>query len=183
MTAREKSPSYGFGRRAVASLVVGVFAAALCLTGSGCSRKIAKPDAPDQTSYPSGVFGGPSSGSVTEQEMQGVQARLHTVYFDYDSFTLSPDAQTALQGNSDTLKAAPHVRVVVEGHCDERGADEYNLALGERRARSVVGYLAGLGVSPDRLSTVSYGSELPLDPGHNESAYAKNRRAFLRIVQ
>jgi peptidoglycan-associated lipoprotein len=105
------------------------------------------------------------------------------VYFDYDSFTLTPDAQAALQANAEILKNAPHLRVVVEGHCDERGTDEYNLALGERRARSVVGYLAGIGVGADRLTTVSYGSELPVDPGHNEAAYAKNRRAFLRVVQ
>lgn len=169
-------------RLAIWPLGVALLAAALCVAGSGCSRKIVKPDAPDQVSYPAGVFTAPPSGTVSEQEIQGIQARLHAVYFDYDSFTLTPDAQTALQTNAETLKASPHIRVVVEGHCDERGTDEYNLALGERRARSTVGFLAGLGISPDRLTTVSYGSELPLDPGHNESAYAKNRRASLRVV-
>lgn len=109
-----------------------------------------------------------------------VQATLKPVYFAYDQYALTPEAQAALQFNADVLRKAPNVRVVVEGHCDERGTDEYNLALGERRARAAVDFLVGLGITPDRMTTVSYGSELPVDPGHNEAAWAMNRRAHLR---
>jgi len=149
---------------------------AVVLLTSGCSRKIVKPEAtlgaPVGAPYPGGVVG--------EQDMQIVQSTLRAVYFDYDQFTLTPDGQAAIQFNADVLRRAPNVRVVVEGHCDERGTDEYNLALGERRARATVDYLVGLGITPDRMTTVSYGSELPVDPGHNEAAWAKNRRAYLR---
>jgi peptidoglycan-associated lipoprotein len=117
-----------------------------------------------------------------EHELQAMQANVKVVYFDYDAFTLAPEAQGAVQYNADVLKRASHLKIVAEGHCDERGTDEYNLALGERRARSVVTYLAELGIPPSRMSTVSYGSELPVDPGHNAAAWAKNRRVYLRVI-
>jgi peptidoglycan-associated lipoprotein len=73
--------------------------------------------------------------------------------------------------------------VVAEGHCDERGAAEYNLALGDRRARAAVDYLVSIGIPPNRFSVVSYGAELPADPSHNESAWSKNRRVYLRVAR
>ena len=152
--------------------------AALCLVISGCARPIVRPVAPPPSAPPA-VMPGP----VSEQDLQMVQASLKVVYFDYDKYALSPDAQAALQYNAEVLKGAPHLAIVAEGHCDERGTSEYNLALGDRRARSVVEFLAGLGVAPNRLSTVSYGSELPVDPGHNEAAWAKNRRVHLRVAR
>ncbi len=151
---------------------------AMCAVISGCSRPIVKPDAPLPGPGPAGY---PLQGQVQEQEIQAVQATLKPVYFDYDQFTLSPEAQAALQYNAEILKRAPHLAIVAEGHCDERGTAEYNLALGERRSRSSVEYLAGLGVQPQQLSTVSYGSELPVDPAHNEAAWSKNRRVYLRV--
>ena len=110
-----------------------------------------------------------------------MQANLKPVYFNYDQYTLTPEAQAAVQYNAEILKRAPQVAVLLEGHCDERGTDEYNLALGERRARAVANSLTTLGV-PNRLSTVSYGSELPVDPGHNEAAWAQNRRVQFRVT-
>jgi peptidoglycan-associated lipoprotein len=80
------------------------------------------------------------------------------------------------------LKKYPKVKVQIEGHCDERGTIEYNLALGERRANSTKKYLISLGISADRISTISYGKERPLDPGHNEEAWAKNRRAHIVVL-
>lgn len=148
---------------------------ALLAIMSGCSRKIVKPEQMAQA--PIAPFGG---GQVSEQELQTVQADLKIVYFDFDKFELSPEAQAALQYDAELLKRAPNVNIVAEGHCDERGTSEYNLALGERRARSVVDYLVSLGIQPQRMSTVSYGSECPVDPAHNEAAWAKNRRVFLR---
>lgn len=149
----------------------------LFLACSGCSRKIVKPDMPGSP----GMSAPYSQGQIDEQAMQMVQAELKVIYFDYDKYALSPEAQSATQYNAEVLKRAPNVRVVAEGHCDERGTAEYNLALGDRRARSVLDYLTALGIDPGRLSIVSYGSELPVDPGHNEAAWAKNRRVYLRV--
>ncbi len=101
---------------------------------------------------------------------------LPDINFAYDSSSLSEDAKESLKKGAKWLSSNASTKVVVEGHCDERGTSEYNLALGERRAKSANDYLRSLGVSSSQLSTVSYGSEVPLDTGHNESAYARNRR-------
>lgn len=146
---------------------------------AGCSRKVVRSDAPQPS--PGVPYG---SGPIAEQslqQMQALQAQLHVIYFDYDQYTLTPQAQTDLLANAEILKRVPHVAVVAEGHCDERGTAEYNLALGDRRARAVVEFLVNAGLAPERFSTVSYGSELPVDPGHNEAAWAKNRRVYLRV--
>jgi peptidoglycan-associated lipoprotein len=102
---------------------------------------------------------------------------LGTVYFAFDSSELSPQAISTLRGNADWLKGHSTIDVVVEGHCDERGTIEYNIALGERRASAVRDYMASLGVPRDRVRIVSYGEERPAEPGHGESAWSKNRRA------
>jgi peptidoglycan-associated lipoprotein len=149
---------------------------------SGCARKPIKP--PDPATFGGGGTAAPyGPGAVSEQELQVLQANLRAVYFDYDHYNLSPQAQSDLQYNAEVLKRARYRAIVAEGHCDERGTAEYNLALGDRRARSVVDYLLSLGVDPGRLTTVSYGSELPVDPGHDESAWSKNRRVYLRVSQ
>lgn len=153
-------------------LMVALFA----LLAGGCAKKVVRP----QPGGPPSLGAPPMRGPMAEQDLTSVQANLRVIYFDYDQYTLSPEAQNAGQYDAEMLKRAPHLTVLVEGHCDERGTDEYNLALGERRARSVAEYLTTLGVH-NRLSTVSYGSELPVDPGHNEAAWAKNRRAVLRV--
>lgn len=100
-----------------------------------------------------------------------------SVYFAFDDYTLNNDAQSRLQGLADHLKATQGAVVQVEGHCDERGSIEYNLALGERRAQSVKSYLGQLGVEASRLSTISYGEEKPAAEGHDETSWSKNRRA------
>lgn len=100
-----------------------------------------------------------------------------TVYFAFDDYTLNSDAQGRLTGLADHLKQGQTTVVQIEGHCDERGSIEYNLALGERRAQSVKNYLSQLGVDAGRLSTISYGEEKPAVEGHDEAAWAKNRRA------
>ena len=107
---------------------------------------------------------------------------LKPVYFELDSSDLSPVAQKALDENAALLKRYASWAVTVEGHCDERGTAEYNLALGERRAIAARAYLVSLGIPADRLRTVSYGKEFPFDPGHEESAFAKNRRAHFVIT-
>lgn len=99
------------------------------------------------------------------------------VYFDFDSADLAPDAQTVLKRKAAWLKANPDARVVIEGHCDERGTSEYNLALGDRRAESAKAYLVNLGISGSRMTTISYGEEKLVDTGKTEAVWAKNRRA------
>jgi peptidoglycan-associated lipoprotein len=107
---------------------------------------------------------------------------LAPVFFDYDSSELNATAQAALDANAAVLKRNTSWSITIEGHCDERGPAEYNLALGERRAVAARTYLVALGIAADRLRTVSYGKEFPFDPGHDESAYAKNRRAHFVIT-
>jgi len=99
------------------------------------------------------------------------------IHFEFDSAQLTDPARALLREKADWLKANPSHSIVVEGHCDERGTTEYNLALGERRADAVKQYLKDLGIGSFRMTTVSYGEERPLDPGQNEAAYSKNRRA------
>jgi len=101
---------------------------------------------------------------------------LASVHFQYDRATLDKNERDHLQANADWMKKHPQVKLQIEGHCDARGSIEYNLALGERRARAAMKYLVDLGISADRLSILSYGKEKPLDPGDSETAYAKNRR-------
>ena len=99
------------------------------------------------------------------------------VFFNYDSSELDGDAQELLQDQVAWLKQYSDVSVIIEGHCDERGTREYNLALGEKRAQSVKNYLIGLGISADRVSTISYGKERPAVVGSNDGAWAQNRRS------
>jgi len=103
------------------------------------------------------------------------------IYFDFDSAALSAMAQATLKNKAAWLNANPDVMVTIEGHCDERGTNEYNLALGERRALSARAYLVDLGISASRLSTISYGEERPLDNRHTEEAWAKNRRGQFKL--
>ncbi|MBI2365232.1 MAG: peptidoglycan-associated lipoprotein Pal [Deltaproteobacteria bacterium] len=106
---------------------------------------------------------------------------LRDVNFDFDRYDVRPDMRDILKGHAAWLKANPQVRVEVEGHCDERGTSEYNLALGAKRAESVKRYLIDLGISPDRLSTISYGEELPMCKEQNEACWAKDRRAHFVV--
>jgi len=102
---------------------------------------------------------------------------LDLVFFDFDRSSLKPDARATIKSNYATISTMPNATVLIEGYCDERGTVEYNLALGQRRADSVREYLISLGASSSQVSTISYGKANPLDPGHDEAAWAKNRRA------
>ncbi len=110
-------------------------------------------------------------------------AKLESVFFDFDQATIREDQRELMQKNAEWLKANPKIRVRVEGHCDERGTAEYNLALGQKRAESVRIFLEGLGVNGQRMSAVSYGKERPQDAGHSEEAWARNRRVDLVPVK
>ena len=107
---------------------------------------------------------------------------LKPIHFDFDKYDIRSGDTEILKANSALLKKFPNVKIQIEGHCDERGTNEYNLALGERRANSTKKYLTSLGVTADRVSTISYGEEKPMDPAHNEEAWTKNRRAHFLIT-
>ena len=104
------------------------------------------------------------------------QAEMEKIYFEFDSFILSAPSRSTLAKNAEYLQKSKSLKVKIEGNCDERGSDEYNLALGEKRAKSAMNYLVTMGISAGRLSIISYGKEKPADPGHDEAAWAKNRR-------
>jgi peptidoglycan-associated lipoprotein len=108
---------------------------------------------------------------------------LKDVYFAFDSYQLDTAAKGTLDANAAWLKANPAAKVTVEGHCDERGTNEYNMVLGQNRARASFNYLRGLGVDANRMSTISYGEEQPLDPAHNDAAWTRNRRDHFRVSQ
>lgn len=108
---------------------------------------------------------------------------LAMIHFDYDKYNIRPDAVPVLEANASWLKKHPTVKILIEGHCDERGTEEYNLSLGEKRAKSTMDYLISLGISIDRIRIISYGKSQPLDPGHDETAWAKNRRAQFLIIE
>jgi peptidoglycan-associated lipoprotein len=107
---------------------------------------------------------------------------LKDIYFDYDKYEISREDEEILKANAAFLKKNPKMKIQIEGHCDERGTAEYNLALGERRANHTKKYLVSLGIASDRISTISYGEERPLDPSNNEEAWAKNRRAHIVVL-
>jgi peptidoglycan-associated lipoprotein len=107
---------------------------------------------------------------------------LKDIHFNYDKYDIRREDEGILKENAAFLKKDPKMKIQIEGHCDERGTIEYNLALGERRANSVKKYLVSLGINSDRISTISYGEEKPLDRGHHEQAWAKNRRAHFIVL-
>ena len=120
-----------------------------------------------------------ATGSLDELNRE---SPLKPVFFDYDSAELTQEAQSILTADAGVLKKYTRWIVTIEGHCDERGTAEYNLALGERRAVAAKAYLVSLGIDADRLRPVSYGKEFPFDPGHTEEAWAKNRRGHFVIT-
>ena len=131
-----------------------------------------------------------STGSSSLKEMQEgkppitpASSPIKDVMFDFDRYDLSADARTTLRANADWLRSNPSARVEIEGHCDERGTNEYNLALGAKRAQAAREFLSSLGISPDRLSTISYGEEIPVCREHDEQCWKQNRRARFVIVQ
>lgn len=147
------------------------------LVASGCGKK--PQPGTDVTEEPTGTQEEPIQSTDTPGDEPGdtpAAAELTDVFFDYDKYNLRADARSTLESNAQFLLADPSIGLTLEGHCDERGTVEYNLALGERRAQSVKDYLVEFGIDPSRLMTVSYGEERPFALGHNESSWSQNRR-------
>ena len=172
---------------------------ALAIFG-GCAKKAVEPGPVDtmtetapmkETQAPVAVYEPPKEEApmapaetptmMTETPMPFDPSDLMDVFFDYDKSDLSADSRDRLANDAKLLKAASGVKIVVEGHCDERGTNEYNLGLGERRANSVKNYLVSLGISASRIRTISYGEEKAFSSGHNEGAWKQNRRAHFDL--
>lgn len=128
----------------------------------------------------------PNSVNADENAMgdsdSGKAGGLKTVRFPYDSFVLTNEAKGVLNDNIAILKAKPNLNVQIEGHCDERGGIQYNIALGEKRANAVKKFIVDAGISGNRVSTISFGKERPINPGHDEAAWAENRRGNFVIT-
>jgi len=120
---------------------------------------------------------------ASAREAASKTTNLEAVYFDFDQWSIREDQEDVLQKNAEWLKANLKVKVRLEGHCDEKGTAEYNLALGQKRAEAAKAFLESLGITTPRISTISYGKERPLDPGHNEAAWAKNRRVDIVLIR
>lgn len=153
-----------------------LFIALASLLVIGCAKQSAQQTTEETAQQASSTDTGVKETEVKESVSYSV-SDLTRVNFDFDSYVLTPQARKTLAQNAQVMKSLSGLKVRIEGHCDERGSDEYNLALGERRAQAAMNYMATLGVPASRLSTISYGEEKALDPGHGESAWAKNRRA------
>jgi len=167
---------------------ISLFAAVACLlTLSACAKKPVAPVAEVAPIAPAvqnetAASGLPAAGLATETVAEVAAPaeallKLEKVFFDFDAYTLTPKAKDVLAGNADWLRQNPAAKLTIEGHCDERGSDEYNLALGQRRADAARNYLVSLGIAADRLNSISYGEERPAVAGSDEKAWAQNRRA------
>ena len=162
------------------SIAIVLATAGVALLLMACQSSPEPAEQPSQTGSewqdaPSSSSGSGSSTSSTSRRLD-----LQTVYFDFDRFEIRDDARPALRANADGL-AKIEGRVTIEGHCDERGSTEYNLALGERRANAAKRYLVDLGVPSSKLRTVSFGEDRPAVQGHDESAWRYNRRADFKV--
>lgn len=118
---------------------------------------------------------------VRKLELKGLVGEK--IYFDFDKSEIKPQAEVTLKEKAEALLGNKSISVLIEGHCDERGTDEYNMALGQRRAHAAKNYLMKLGVSEERLKTISYGEERPADPRHTVEAWAKNRRDEFKVIE
>ncbi len=175
--------------------------ALIVLLASGCAKKVqededgsyavsetvtATEDAYDSSYANTGIIEDEVKDSAYDADAYAdtqKQVELERIHFAFDKYDLDTNSRQILQNNALYMEQNPHTSIILEGHCDERGSDEYNLALGERRARAAAQYLINLGVESSRIRTISYGEEKPLNPASNEAAWRLNRRAEFKPQQ
>ncbi|MCX6601144.1 MAG: peptidoglycan-associated lipoprotein Pal [bacterium] len=165
--------------------VIAVLVIALAVAVTGCKKKMppeAPPPPPPKVEEVAPPAPDTTGQAAREQQanMDADRARIVTVYFEYDKSEVRADQRDRIATNAEIFRRWTDWRLSIEGNCDERGTVEYNLALGERRAMAAKQALVAAGIEAARVSTVSYGEERPADPGHDETAWAKNRRAEFR---
>ncbi len=161
--------------------VLGAFLLVAMVASSGvvgCKKKPRSGSGTDDFGSTLGPIDGAGYGSLTNpDDLQAVASQFEAVYFEYDSSQIADSERAKLEVVADYLRNNMSVGLLVEGHCDERGSNEYNLALGERRAQAVRAYVVGLGIDAGRIRTVSYGEEQPIAFGHDDDSWRQNRRA------
>ena len=168
-------------RSRIVTLVVVVLL--LSLAGFGCAKKGAGAGAGTGSSWEDQERARLEQERALREKMgQAANELAQMIHFAFDSSNLTAESRQILTRKAEIMRQYPQIKLVVEGNCDQRGTAEYNLALGERRAQASAQYLAKLGIGSDRLSTVSYGKERPMDPGTSQAAYAKNRRDEFRAT-
>jgi peptidoglycan-associated lipoprotein len=165
-----------------------VLVAVVAASGTvGCKRKPKGPKAGDgMGEFGPGGLMGPGGGYGSEMNpdfLNEIASRFEAVYFEYDSAQIGASERAKLEAVAEYLRGAPDVSLIAEGHCDERGSNEYNVALGERRAQAARAYLIGLGIASERIRTISYGEEQPVAFGHDEESWRLNRRAQFSLFQ
>ena len=160
-----------------------MIAAVTMIAVGACSPKPPKelPPAPEGTGSGSGSYTGPSIVPGSQEDFVANVAS-DRIFFDFDQYNVDAEDQATLRSQAQWLQRYPAVRVTLEGHADERGTRDYNIALGERRANAAKNYLASLGIDPARISVISYGKERPAALGSDEAAYARNRRAVTVVI-
>jgi peptidoglycan-associated lipoprotein len=175
-------------KRLLLTAIAAALLALLSTSSLGCRPDETIPDDGDSTevivedeSLAVGVWE-PDTMATYMEELAAHQEQLQDVFFEYDSNDLTAEAMDALMFDASYIMSNHGFRVLLEGHCDERGTIDYNLALGERRAQAVLDYLVNYGISASRLETVSYGKERPFAYGSDESAWAQNRRVHFRVL-
>jgi len=158
-------------------------AAAPAPTGSATTTAATPAPAPVQSAPPTAATTTPAPSTTARPAVQDFAAvpELADVFFDFDKYDIRPGDAKTLDANANWLKSNPNHLMLIEGHCDERGTNEYNLALGERRAKSTMNYLVSQGVQANRITIISYGEERPQCTEHNEACWAKNRRAHFLV--
>ena len=155
-------------------------AIALVLSPACAKKQVTPVEKPVEEVAPPPIVTPPSEEAAPIIQEKPVEiVTLEDIFFDFDKYTISEEYKQVLVKDAEILMANPSKKLLVEGHCDERGTIEYNMALGEKRARAVVDFFTTYGIKGDRISWISYGEEKPFDTGHDESAWAKNRRAHL----
>lgn len=165
----------------LSKIVLTALATAALLVTVSCANKPKEEAKQDVPSVNSAQNQGPTL-ELNGDSDSGKAGALQTVYFEFNSAQLTEQTKNTLKDNAEFLKKSESIEVQIEGHADERGSVQYNLALGEKRAKSVKSYLMGLGIKVKRMTTISYGKERPLTFGHEESAWSKNRRANFVIT-
>jgi peptidoglycan-associated lipoprotein len=170
-------------RRIVIALMLGTAALSACKKHPPAQLPPEPQPTMSSDQYPGGANDGTAAGALGSQEhfVNAVNGQ-NVIYFDTDRYNIDSADAAALQLQAQYLMRYPTINVTIEGHCDERGTREYNLALGERRANAAKNYLVGIGVPANRIQTVSYGKEKPVALGSNESAWAQNRRAVSVVI-
>lgn len=168
----------------MAKILTSALLGAALIATAGCTKKVPPTQLPPSETAPGGDTGGMNSDEDTSPLNAQFRREVSsdTIHFAFDQYDIDPEARAILDSQANWLQSHPNTRVTIEGHCDERGTREYNLALGDRRSNAAKNYLAARGISPARITTISYGKERPIALGSDDASWAQNRRAVTIVI-